>query len=97
MSGLWGYQTGLDLFLQETGITTLLFAGVNADQVFPSLAVWYYDSTHLPFLLMQCVLGTLVDAYLRGYDCIVLRDAIATTSPEGAYENVIYNSLGVSF
>lgn len=33
MSGLWGYQSALDLFLQEHGITTLLFAGVNADQV----------------------------------------------------------------
>jgi nicotinamidase-related amidase len=33
MSGIWGYQTALDLFLRENGITTLLFAGVNADQV----------------------------------------------------------------
>ncbi|KAH9486961.1 Ureidoacrylate amidohydrolase RutB [Psilocybe cubensis] len=71
MSGLWGYQTALDLFLRENGITTLIFAGVNTD---------------------QCVLGTIVDAYYRGYDCIVLSDATATTSPEGAFENVIYNS-----
>ncbi|KAF5313048.1 hypothetical protein D9619_003558 [Psilocybe cf. subviscida] len=71
MSGIWGYQTALDLFLRENGITTLLFAGVNAD---------------------QCVLGTLVDAYFRGYDCIVLEDGIATTSPEGGYENVIHNA-----
>jgi nicotinamidase-related amidase len=34
ISGLWGYQTALDLFLQENGITTLLFSGVNSDQVF---------------------------------------------------------------
>ena len=33
MSGLWGPQTALDLYLQEEGITTLLFSGVNADQV----------------------------------------------------------------
>lgn len=33
MSGLWGGQSALDLYLQEEGITTLLFAGVNADQV----------------------------------------------------------------
>jgi nicotinamidase-related amidase len=33
MSGLWGSQTALDLYLQEHGITTLFFAGVNADQV----------------------------------------------------------------
>ncbi|KAK0208239.1 Isochorismatase hydrolase [Desarmillaria ectypa] len=70
MSGLWGYQSALDLFLAENGITTLFFAGVNAD---------------------QCVLGTLVDAYFRGYNCILLKDATATTSPEGGYGNVVYN------
>jgi len=71
MSGLWGYQTALDLYLRENGIKTLFFAGVNAD---------------------QCVLGTLADAYFRGYDCIILRDATATTSPEGGFENVLYNA-----
>lgn len=70
MSGLWGPQTALDLYLQENGITTLFFAGVNAD---------------------QCVLGTIVDSYFRGYDCIALRDGIATTSPQGGLENVLYN------
>ncbi|EIW64610.1 Isochorismatase hydrolase [Trametes versicolor FP-101664 SS1] len=73
MSGIWGSQTALDLYLQEQGITTLLFAGVNAD---------------------QCVLGTLVDAYSRGYDCIVIDDCIATTSPAGGLENVLYNAGG---
>jgi len=71
MSGLWGYQTALDLFLQENGITTLLFSGVNSD---------------------QCVLGTVVDAYSRGYDCVVVKDTTATSSPEGGFENFIYNS-----
>lgn len=33
MSGIWGGQSALDLYLQEHGITTLFFAGVNADQV----------------------------------------------------------------
>lgn len=33
MSGLWGPQTSLDLYLQENGITSLFFGGVNADQV----------------------------------------------------------------
>ncbi|KAI0815019.1 Isochorismatase-like protein [Irpex lacteus] len=72
MSGLWGPQSALDLYLQEEGISTLFFAGVNAD---------------------QCVLGTVVDSYFRGYDCIVLSDCVATTSPSGAYENVLYNSM----
>ncbi|EJD55356.1 Isochorismatase hydrolase [Auricularia subglabra TFB-10046 SS5] len=39
----------------------------------------------------QCVNGTMVDASFKGYDCIVIRDAIATTSPAGSLENVYYN------
>ncbi len=42
------------------------------------------------------MLGTLVDAYFRGYDCVVLEDATATTSPEGGYSNTIYNAGNVS-
>lgn len=41
MSGLWGYQSALDLYLQENGITTLLFGGVNTDQVFSVLCLFY--------------------------------------------------------
>ncbi|KAG6890428.1 hypothetical protein C0995_008782 [Termitomyces sp. Mi166 len=74
MSGLWGYQSALDLFLKENGITTLLFGGVNAD---------------------QCVLGTIVDAYYRGYDCIVVRDTTATTSPQGGLSNLLHNATNV--
>ncbi|KAL5535373.1 hypothetical protein ACEPAF_3467 [Sanghuangporus sanghuang] len=32
MSGIWGAQTSLDLYLQEEGVTTLFMTGVNADQ-----------------------------------------------------------------
>jgi nicotinamidase-related amidase len=39
----------------------------------------------------QCVMGTLQDAYCIGYDCVLLTDCTATTSPEGAYESVLYN------
>lgn len=45
--------------------------------------------------MWQCVLGTLADAYFRGYDCIALQDCIATTSPPGGLENVIYNTSRV--
>ncbi|EKM83902.1 hypothetical protein AGABI1DRAFT_110512 [Agaricus bisporus var. burnettii JB137-S8] len=71
MSGLWGYQTALDLYLKENGIRTLFFTGVNTD---------------------QCVSGTMVDAYYRGYDCILLQDATATPSP-GGHENTTHNAL----
>ncbi|KAH9898342.1 Isochorismatase hydrolase [Cubamyces lactineus] len=71
MGALWGSQTALDLYLQEQGITTLFFTGINAD---------------------QCVLGTLSDAYSKGYDCIVVDDCIATKSPAGGLENVLFNA-----
>lgn len=32
LSGLWGAQTPLGLWLQENSFTTLLFGGVNTDQ-----------------------------------------------------------------
>ncbi|MEL6326956.1 MAG: isochorismatase family cysteine hydrolase, partial [Cyanobacteria bacterium J06626_23] len=59
MSGFW--DTPLDSILKNLGKTTLLFAGVNAD---------------------QCVLCTLQDANFLGYDCILLRECTATTSPQ---------------
>ncbi|KAI3322661.1 isochorismatase [Xylariaceae sp. AK1471] len=31
----------------------------------------------------QCVLGTLTDAYNRGYDCVLLEDCCATKTPSG--------------
>ncbi|KIJ68484.1 hypothetical protein HYDPIDRAFT_82558, partial [Hydnomerulius pinastri MD-312] len=39
-----------------------------------------------------CVGGTLVDAYFRGYDCVLVSDITATTSPAGGLENVFYNA-----
>ena len=41
---------------------------------------------------LQCVLGTLSDAYSKGYDCIVVDDCIATKSPAGGLENVLFNA-----
>lgn len=68
MSGFW--DTPLDSILRNLGKTTLLFAGVNAD---------------------QCVLCTLQDANFLGYDCILLRDCTATTSPDYCLQATVYN------
>ncbi|KAI0426036.1 Isochorismatase-like protein [Xylaria sp. FL1042] len=38
----------------------------------------------------QCVLGTLVDAYNRGFDCVMLDDCCATKTP-GGKESTIWN------
>ncbi|MFE4105730.1 cysteine hydrolase family protein [Almyronema epifaneia] len=68
MSGFW--DTPLDSILKNLGRTTLLFAGVNAD---------------------QCVLCTLQDANFLGYDCILLQDCTATTSPSFCLQATVYN------
>ncbi|KAG8703620.1 hypothetical protein FRC09_004063 [Ceratobasidium sp. 395] len=41
----------------------------------------------------QCVLGTVTEGFSRGYDTIVVEDLVATTSPEGAKSNLIFNAL----
>ena len=41
--------------------------------------------------LDQCVLCTLQDASFRGYDCILLDDLCATTSPDFCAEAALYN------
>lgn len=66
-----GFQdTELDSILRNLGVTTLMFAGVNAD---------------------QCVLCTLQEANFRGYDCLLLEDCAATTSPDYCMAATIYN------
>ena len=66
-----GFQdTELDSILRNLGVTTLMFAGVNAD---------------------QCVLCTLQDANFRGYDCLLVEDCSATTSPDYCLAATIYN------
>ncbi|AFY34265.1 cysteine hydrolase family protein [Calothrix sp. PCC 7507] len=68
MSGFW--DTPLDSILRNLGITTIFFAGVNAD---------------------QCVLTTLCDANFLGYDCVLVKDCTATTSPDYCWLATLYN------
>ena len=42
------------------------------------------------------MLGTLIGSYYRGYDVVLVKDATATTSPEGGFENVCWNVGNVS-
>ena len=39
----------------------------------------------------QCVLCTLQDANFLGYDCILVKDCTATTSPEYCWQATLYN------
>lgn len=66
-----GFQdTELDSILRNLNVSSILFAGVNAD---------------------QCVLCTLQDAASHGYDCVLLEDCVATTSPDFCMEATLYN------
>ncbi|KAK3377118.1 hypothetical protein B0T24DRAFT_525750, partial [Lasiosphaeria ovina] len=69
-SGLSGEALALARFLEETGIRTLLFTGINTD---------------------QSVIGTLLDAYNQGFDCILLGDGCGTDSPRYAQLSVEYS------
>ncbi|TLD21805.1 Isochorismatase hydrolase [Venturia nashicola] len=40
----------------------------------------------------QCVGGTFMDAFSKGYDCVLLKDGAATTSPGFAQECFEYNA-----
>lgn len=40
----------------------------------------------------QCVVGTLQDAFAKGYDCLLLSDGCATTSPSHSQECVEFNT-----
>jgi nicotinamidase-related amidase len=40
----------------------------------------------------QCVGGTLIDAFNKGYDCILLSDGAGTTSPEYAQQCLEFNA-----
>ncbi|KDN49547.1 hypothetical protein RSAG8_02249, partial [Rhizoctonia solani AG-8 WAC10335] len=41
----------------------------------------------------QCVLGTVSEAFSRGYDVVVVEDLVATTSPDGGKSSLVFNSL----
>jgi len=39
----------------------------------------------------QCVGGSLQDSFTKGWDCILLTDGAATTSPSSSQESIEYN------
>ena len=39
----------------------------------------------------QCVLATLMEANFLGYDCVLLEDCTATTSPTFCWDAALYN------
>lgn len=81
-----------DVIVDKARISGLHIAGTPADE--------YLRSKGFKTLLFggvntdQCVNGTLTDAFCQGFDCILLSDGCATTSPGGAQECVVNNVAG---
>jgi nicotinamidase-related amidase/mannose-6-phosphate isomerase-like protein (cupin superfamily) len=76
-----------DLFIDKYRMTG--FYDTELDSVLRNLDVStvFFAGVNLD----QCVLATLSDAAALGYDCVLLEDCCATTSPEGCAEATIYN------
>jgi hypothetical protein len=67
LSGLWGAQTPLGLYLEENGITTLFFGGVNADQcVVSSLFLIPIPIVSLMLILISPIVGHASRCVLQG-------------------------------
>jgi nicotinamidase-related amidase/quercetin dioxygenase-like cupin family protein len=92
--GSWSAATVDQLAIVETDIRVdkyrmTGFVDTELDSILRNL-----DVTTLLFTgvnLDQCVLATLMDATALGYDCILLEDCCATTSPPACVEATIYN------
>jgi len=98
LSGLWGPQTPLGLWLQENEMTTLFFGGVNADQCVWSTLIDAYFKVRIESSTVLCVVLAFrawhANEILPGYDVIYVSDISATTSPEYATQMVLYNGDG---
>ena len=94
LSGLWGAQTPLGLWLQENGITTLFFGGVNSDQCKSTARTADYPYLGVCSRVSQFagVWSTFIDAYFKGYDVVWVDDIAATVSPFYATQMVRYNA-----
>lgn len=59
----WGPQSALDLYLQEQGLTTLLYSGINADQVciFARSYMLFETDIRISVLWVLCGTATSVD------------------------------------
>jgi ureidoacrylate peracid hydrolase len=76
-----------DLFVEKYRMTG--FVDTELDSVLRNLDVSTLLFTGVN--VDQCVLATLADAAALGYDCLLVEDCCATTSPAGCAEATSYN------
>ncbi|KAH9480817.1 Ureidoacrylate amidohydrolase RutB [Psilocybe cubensis] len=87
---LQGVANGTDLYFNKNRLSGMWGPGTP-------MQTWLEDNSMTTLFfggvnIDQCVWGTLVDSYYKGYDVILVDDIAATTSPIGATQMVDFNA-----
>jgi nicotinamidase-related amidase len=66
------------------------FVGTHLDQVLRTqgIGTLYFSGVNID----QCVSSTMEEAYFRDYNCVLLEDACATSSPDYCKQAVVFNA-----
>ena len=66
------------------------FIGTHLDQVLRTqgISTLYFTGVNID----QCVSTTMEEAYFRDYNCVLLEDGCATSSPEYCKQAVVFNA-----
>ncbi|KAF8900706.1 Isochorismatase-like protein [Gymnopilus junonius] len=86
-----GVAKGTDFYFNKNRLSGMWGAGTP-------LQTWLQDNSMTTLFfggvnIDQCVWGTLLDSYYKGYDVILLDDISATTSPASATAMVNFNAM----
>jgi nicotinamidase-related amidase len=86
-----GVAKGTDFYFNKNRLSGMWGTGTP-------MQTWLQDNSMTTLFfggvnIDQCVWGTLLDSYYKGYDVVLLDDISATTSPAGATEMVNYNAM----
>jgi len=85
-----GVTKGTDFYFNKNRLSGMWGTGTP-------MQTWLQDNSMTTLFfggvnIDQCVWGTLLDSYYKGYDVILLDDISATTSPIGATQMVDFNA-----
>ncbi|KAL1693985.1 Isochorismatase-like protein [Schizophyllum commune] len=84
-----GIEAGTDLYFNKNRQSCLWGAQTPTGQYLEEnmISTLFISGVNID----QCVYGTFNDAYYKGWDPIIVQDASATSSPQYAYDMVMYN------
>jgi nicotinamidase-related amidase len=84
-----GVYNGTDYFFNKNTLSGLWGRGTPFELWldFHNMTTVFYGGVNAD----QCVFGTMIDSVFKGFDTIMVEDMCATTSPQYAYDMVVYN------